>query len=120
MEQSTSESNPRVQVQLAYTRTYLASERTFAAWLRTGLSVAAAGFAMTKLVSGPALPIAITIGVILVLIGAAIILFGAWSFRRVCGRLSGAEAPPSPLSLWMVNLVSGLLAALLIGVLFLV
>ena len=118
MEMSTSESDPRVE--LAYGRTFLANERTFAAWLRTGLSVAAAGFAMTQLAPGSALPIATAIGVGLVLIGAAIVLFGAWSFRRVYQRLSGAESPPSPLSLWMVNLVSGLLAALLIGVLFLV
>lgn len=38
---------------------------------------------MTKLVSGPALSVTFAIGAVLVLIGAGIILFGAWNFRGV-------------------------------------
>jgi putative membrane protein len=34
---------------LAASRTHLANERTFAAWLRTGLSVAAAGIAVARI-----------------------------------------------------------------------
>jgi uncharacterized membrane protein YidH (DUF202 family) len=38
---------------LAYDRTHLANERTYAAWLRTGLSVAAGGIAVAHLVPEP-------------------------------------------------------------------
>ena len=72
-----SESDPRPD--LAYSRTHLANQRTYATWLRTGLSTAAAGLVLARLTPREALerPTAITLGALLVGLGACIILFGA-------------------------------------------
>jgi len=68
-----------VQERLAYDRTHLSNHRTFAAWLRTGLSVAAGGIAVAHLVPEPSRDSieALTLGAAFVLLGVAIMAYGA-------------------------------------------
>ena len=108
-----------VQEQLAYDRTHLANERTFAAWLRTGLSVAAGGIAVAHLVPEPSRDSAeaLTLGAAFVLLGVAIMTYGARQASVVAARLAreGHQARPrSPRSLYIVT---GLVSLLLVAVL---
>ena len=114
-----SESDPRPD--LAYSRTHLANQRTYAAWLRTGLSMAAAGIVLVRVTPREALerPTALTLGALLVGLGACMILFGAWNFRRVAERLAEAGTPPASITEWVVyasavSLVLLLMSALLL------
>jgi putative membrane protein len=72
----------------ALERTLLAKERTFAAWLRTGLASFAVGFGVAELLGDMGAPwLASTIGVALILSGAAIIGIGFMNYRRALDRL---------------------------------
>jgi putative membrane protein len=72
----------------AMERTLLAKERTFAAWLRTGLASFAVGFGVAELLGdiGPAW-LASSIGVALILAGAAIVAIGFINYRRALDEL---------------------------------
>lgn len=74
---------------LAYERTHLANERTFAAWLRTGLSVAAGGIAIAHLIPEPSRDsaTALALGGVFVIMGVAIVAYGAHEFARVRRQL---------------------------------
>jgi putative membrane protein len=78
-------------------RTHLANERTFLAWLRTGLSLvavglAAAGFLPIDLV--PGFPYVRSFSVLLVLSGTAMVVYGANRYLRVHKQIeSGAYNP---------------------------
>lgn len=110
---------PDPRVLLAYTRTHLANERTYAAWLRTGLAVAAVGFAAAEFIVGHGGGVGQGISVALVLAGALIVLFGGYSYRRVCRQLGREGAPAATLSSWLVGAASLALAALILSALFL-
>ena len=104
---------------LAYDRTHLANERTFAAWLRTGLSVAAGGIAVAHLVPEPARDswLALLLGAAFVLLGIGVIAYGARQFARVArelGRDSGRRSPAAPRAVYALTVVVG---ALLLAVL---
>lgn len=112
--------DPRVE--LAFSRTHLANERTYAAWLRTGLSIAAAGYGIARLVPVPrreATYAALT-GGLLVFIGAVLIIMGAWSYRQTHVRLCRAGAPPTPIVRSTIYAVSASLALLLLLALLLI
>lgn len=108
------------QLRLAYDRTRLANERTFAAWLRTGLAVAAGGVALAHLVpesarSAPAGPM---LGATFVLLGIAILVYGGRQFTRMSATLprgSGASPPVAPRMIYLLTTCMSmlLLAALL-------
>jgi putative membrane protein len=85
---------------LAYDRTHLATERTYAAWLRTGLSVAAGGIAVARLVPSPARGSAVSLllGVAFVLLGIGIITYGAQQFAETTVRLCRERERPIPTS----------------------
>jgi putative membrane protein len=78
-------------------RTHLANERTFLAWLRTGLSLvavglAAAGFLPVDLV--PGFPYVRSFSVLLVLSGTAMVVYGANRYVRAYKQIeSGAYNP---------------------------
>ncbi|MBC7896993.1 MAG: DUF202 domain-containing protein [Cytophagaceae bacterium] len=109
-----------MQERLAYDRTLLANERTFAAWLRTGLSVAAGGIAVAHLVPEPSRDslVALALGAAFVVLGITIMAYGAHQAAAVAGRLARDrnEAPPrSARAQYLVTaLVSVLLAAVLL------
>ena len=99
---------------LAYDRTHLANERTFAAWLRTGLAVAAGGIAVAHLVPEPARDawVALLLGAAFVLLGVAVIAYGARQFARVAaelGRDSGRSSPAPTRAVYGLTAVLGLL-----------
>ena len=99
---------------LAYDRTHLANERTFAAWLRTGLSVSAGGIAVAHLVPEPARDswVALLLGAVFVLLGVGVIAYGARQFARVAaelGRDSGRRSPAGPRAVYALTTVVGVL-----------
>lgn len=104
---------------LAYDRTHLANERTFAAWLRTGLSVAAGGIAVAHLVPEPARDswLALLLGMAFVLLGVAVIAYGAREFARVADALARESGRRSPAPTRAVYGLTGLIAMLLLAVL---
>lgn len=105
---------------LARSRTHLANQRTYAAWLRTGLAVAAAGYAIARL--APALDprTAFALGTLFVLLGIAIILFGAWSYAAERRALPSPRLPAAHAAKWVVYGSALGLSLLLAAALFLV
>lgn len=104
---------------LAYDRTHLANERTFAAWLRTGLSVAAGGIAVAHMVPEPARDswIALLLGAAFVLLGIAVIAYGAREFARVAEELSHDSGRRSPAATRTVYGLTSVIGVLLVAVL---
>jgi len=110
-----SESDPRPD--LAYSRTHLANQRTYAAWLRTGLSIAGAGLVFAAITERAGM---FGLGVLFVSLGATAIVFGAWSFHRVSGTLKHAGTPPASITKWVVHGSAAGLVLLLAVAVFLV
>ena len=105
---------PHVRDLLAYDRTHLANERTFAAWLRTGVSLAAGGIAIAHLVPEPARDswMALVLGAAFVLLGVGVIGYGARQFDRIAcelGRDSGRRSPARAVTVYGLTAVVGLL-----------
>lgn len=112
-----------VQRWLAYERNHLANERTYAAWLRTGLSLAAVGLAVAHFLPEemrtPVL--SITVGTGFVIAGLALIVFGAWRYERTHRELSEASGERTRIvAPRVVYVVTLLVAALLLSVLLFV
>jgi len=109
--QDNSEKSARERTDLARQRNLLANERTFSAWLRTGLSAVVAGLGIARLLgSGGSLPIAHSIGVILVLIGGGIYVLAFWRYAQVSRSLEQENMRAIP-----TRLLNILLAALLLS-----
>ncbi|MCR5978273.1 DUF202 domain-containing protein [Gordonia jinghuaiqii] len=75
----------------------LAAERTMLAWVRTALGFLAAGIAVVYLspdADTPALGIAV--GVLMVVLGCALVLIGAWRWRRTTRALVDGGEMPGP------------------------
>ncbi|HEY0972827.1 MAG TPA: DUF202 domain-containing protein [Gemmatimonadales bacterium] len=112
-----------VQRWLAYERNHLANERTYAAWLRTGLSLAAVGIAVAHFlpeeVRTPML--SLTVGTGFVFAGLALIVFGAWRYARTHRELTGASGERTRIvAPRVVYVVTTLVAVLLLSVLIFV
>jgi putative membrane protein len=77
----------------------LAKERTFAAWVRTGLSAVAVGFGGARLLTDLE-PQALVLASSLMLVvgGIMAIVFGFWSFRDTL-----AELGEGGFSLWLIG-----------------
>lgn len=98
---------------LAAIRTHLANERTFAAWVRTGLSVAAAGIAVARAsVHGETPTHWLT--VTFIVLGSSMIVFGGVRFDRVVRALRGAGSDPSRIARPVVYAIVTLLAILVV------
>lgn len=113
-------------------RVFFAAERTFLAWLRTGLGIAALGLALAKyrifIATLQQEPIktakqepSFFIGVIIILIGLLSILFALIQFRRFIKTLNPKEFPPKYTHRIAVHfgLITQLLILLLLGYLIL-
>jgi putative membrane protein len=104
--------------QLAYGRTLLANERTFASWLRTGLSIAGAGLAVAGAAPESARRgVATLLATGFIATGATCILFGARRYSHVKTLFAGAPAAEPALRERAVYLLVALLVALLAGAL---
>jgi putative membrane protein len=108
-----------VQLRLAYDRTHLANERTFAAWLRTGLSVSAGGIAVAHLVPEPSRNslVALALGATFVLLGVGILVYGARQFAQTSATLRRDSGASSPVTPRVVYLLTSCISLLLLAVL---
>ena len=85
-------------------RDHLANERTYLAWLRTGLAVVAAGAALARF-SGDNLPGAAAAAAITVAIGVGIIGQGTRRYYQVAREMDRGEFTPSRASPLIVSVV---------------
>jgi putative membrane protein len=106
-----SEKQPDTPTALAAIRTHLANERTFAAWVRTGLSIDAAGIGVARAHPGTSTR---WLAVTLILLGSGMIVFGGARFGRVAGDLSDAGSPPVYITRHVVYAIVALLAILVV------
>ena len=109
-----------VRDELAYDRTHLANQRTFAAWLRTGLSVAAGGIAVAHLVPEPARDswIALALGAAFVVLGVGVTAYGAHQYARVADALSIGSTRRTRARVRAAYALTALIALLLLAVLW--
>ena len=98
-------------------RTHLANERTFLAWLRTGLSLmavglAVAGFLPVDLV--PGVPYVRTFSVLLVLSGTVMVVYGANRYVRAYQQIETGAYDPAGSAIVTIAAIVGLLGVLAI------
>lgn len=96
-------------------RFLLAGERTFLAWVRTGLALLAAGLGVILLPTAdvPVLPRVLSAGLLLVAFATSATAYPRW--RRVQTALRGHTPLPAPGAAWLVSYAVA--AAALIGLL---
>jgi putative membrane protein len=105
----------------------LANDRTYLAWLRTGIALFGLGFVVAKIAylinSDPKglseRDFYTFVGVLIVLSGAAIVLVGYWQHRAVIRSIArdGDPSPPRwPLTITAVSVAGALLLSVLIVV----
>jgi putative membrane protein len=98
-------------------RTHLANERTFLAWLRTGLSLmavglAVAGFLPVDLV--PGIPYVRSFSVLLVLSGTMMVVYGANRYVRAYKQIETGAYDPSGSAVVTIAAIVGFLGILAI------
>lgn len=103
-------------------RTHLANERTFLAWLRTGLSVvavgmAAAGFLPIDLV--PGVPYVRVFSILLVLSGTAMAMYGVNRYVKASRQIEAGSYDPTITPIVIMAATIGLLGILAIPVVLL-
>lgn len=96
-------------------RTHLANERTFLAWLRTGLSLvavglAAAGFLPFDLV--PGFPYVTTFSSLLVLSGIVMALYGAARYVKASRQIETGSYDPAIMAIVIIAIVISVLGIL--------
>ena len=103
-------------------RTWLASERTVLAWLRTGLTATAVALGVGKVVpdlraSGADWPF-VVLGAGYGLLGVAIVAYGLWRGREVDRAIrAGRYVAPDDRAMWLIGglaIALGLLAVVVI------
>lgn len=95
---------------LALDRTVLANERTYQAWLRTGLAAFAAGLGIAKFLKGTMpLWILLTITTILILFSVMAFINAAWRYCHLHVRMEHLDIDSLPT--WIVKVSSAILAA---------
>ena len=90
----------------------LANERTFLAWLRTGLSLIALGLVAARLLPVdllPGLPLGHIFSALLVLSGTLMVIFGAVRYARAHREIDAADYDPA---VWPILLVGALVSIL--------
>ena len=95
---------------LALDRTILANERTYQAWIRTGLSSGAAGLGLAKFLQD-AIPVWILLSIasVLILFSALAFWIAAWRYSHV--HLRTVHLDIETLPPWMAKTISAVLAA---------
>jgi putative membrane protein len=103
-------------------RTWLASERTILAWLRTGLTATAVALAVGKVVpdlktGGASWPF-VALGAGYAVLGVAIVLYGLYRGRQVDAAIRAGEwLRLDTMAMWVIGLLTvllGLMAAVVI------
>ena len=100
-------------------RTHLADEGTFAARRRTGPSFGAGGIAVAQVVPEPARDSGVVLlpDAAFVLLGVAVVAYGARQFARVAGELGRGSRRRGPAGPGVVYALTGVIAVLLLAVL---
>lgn len=116
-EGDSSEELARDRTRLALLRTVLANERSFSAWVRTGISAELGGLAVAKLLpdfSPEWVPTAV--GYLFLAVGLACFIYGIWRYRsRMMRLVSMEEGALKNVSFWaLIAVLFG--SAALIGV----
>ena len=97
------------------TRTHLANERTFLAWLRTGLSLMAVGLAVAGFLPEnlvPGVPYVRSFSVLLVLSGTVMVACGANRYVRTYKQIETGEYDPAGSAIVTIAVIVGLLGIL--------
>lgn len=94
-------------------RDQLANERTFLAWVRTGLGFVGAGVIVAKLIDDRG-PSALAMGIGFIVAGLALLLYGFVRYRKIAALLDEGRyrtARRGPLALVALCLLLGVAAA---------
>jgi putative membrane protein len=116
------EARPRAGDPDSRARTHLANERTFLAWLRTGLSLVAVGLATANFLPHdllPGFPYVTSFSLLLVLAGTGAVLFGAMRYWRASAQIDTASYEPAVLPIVIVALIVGVFGVLTLGLVLL-
>jgi putative membrane protein len=103
-------------------RTHLANERTFLAWLRTGLSLVAVGLAAARFLPldlVPGVRFVTIFALLLVLAGTVSILFGAVRYVRAYQQIRRGTYDPAPWPILVVTIVVAFLGVLAVALVLL-
>ena len=98
-------------------RTHLANERTFLAWLRTGLSLVAVGLAVAGFLPVdlvPGFPFVRSFSGLLVLCGTIMVMFGARRYVKSYQQIENGAYEPASTALVTIAMFIGLLGLLAI------
>lgn len=113
----TDESSGRQRLPEAAVRDHLANERTLLAWQRTALGVLAIGFLVDRfaLEGGGTTTLGAALGIVLVALGGAVSIVGAYRFVRTEREIDTQTYRPAILAhlLLTVAIVAGALALVL-------
>lgn len=94
-------------------RTHLANERTFLAWLRTGITLIALGLAAAQFLDRdviPEVPVVRTISMLMILMGAFTISVGLYRYRKGAARIEAEEFLPAGSSLVIATVLALVIA----------
>ena len=103
-------------------RTHLANERTFLAWLRTGLSLVAVGLASAGFLPFdliPGVPFVRAFSILLVVSGTALVLFGARRYTVAYHQIEIGTYDPALKPIVAIGVIVGILGLLAIPLVFL-
>ena len=95
-------------------RDQLANERTFLAWVRTGLGFVGIGVVLDKLIEQRG-PTAVVMGFVFIASGIAMLIYGLARYRRIARLLAEGRFAPAqrgPLALVVLLVALALTAAL--------
>ncbi|MGH2617757.1 MAG: YidH family protein [Thermomicrobiales bacterium] len=104
-------------------RTHLANERTFLAWLRTGLSLVAVGMAVAGFLPPDLIPgfrFITGFALILVVFGTTLVLYGAQRYVRANRQIETGSYQPTVTGIIAIALMVGVLGAMAIPIVYLV
>ena len=89
----------------AVRRTLLAEQRTYSAWIRTGLAAAATGFAVFKLLGDEKTEnVSRLVAVVLIVAGAVMFVVAFWAYRGALAKLNAGVSGGVPV--WILGLIS--------------
>ncbi len=94
---------------MALDRTVLANERTFQAWIRTGLAALVSGLGVAKFLQGT-MPqvVLLTVVAILILFSTLAFLLSAWRYSHLHLRIVHLDIDATPM--WLAKSISAVLA----------
>jgi putative membrane protein len=99
-------------------RTHLANERTFLAWLRTGITLIALGLAAAQFLSRdvePGVPIVRTLSTLVIAMGAFTVGVGIYRYRVGARRIEAEVFRPANMSLIIASGLAFAIALISIG-----